>query len=364
MRIAVAVAEFQRNYSREMLRGVSAYRQEAGWDVAVWERDAAMPDGCAGVVGYLRADARATRRVLRAGLPAVTTSAAFKNPDLPEVVPDDLAVGRLAVEHLLSRGLTRVAYFGDRRLRFSRNREAGLQRRMREAGLRAASLPPDPEAAAERLAEAARPVAVVALSDSAAVELLTACLARGLRVPEDVAVLGVDDDELLCETAPVPISSVRPDWQRIGYEAAATLHRMLDGEPPAARSMTVPPLGVVVRRSTDVYAMEDAEMAEALRFIHEQARHGIGVEDVAAHVAMSRSAFERRFKRVVGQTPYRAIAESRVRQAQKLLAQTEQSMEQIAAACGYSSGAMLSIAFRAQTSQTPTQYRKRHRTGG
>ena len=152
-----------------------------------------------------------------------------------------------------------------------------------------------------------RPVGVMASNDVRGIDVLNACQTRGLRVPDEVAVLGVDDDALLCEICSPPLSSVVPNIEAIGYEAAARLDRLMDGEREESGERFVPPLGVTTRLSTDVLSVGDQEFATAVRFIRENACHGITVTDVLDHVLISRSTLERNFRLYLGRSPQAEI---------------------------------------------------------
>ena len=176
-----------------------------------------------------------------------------------------------------------------------------------------------------------KPVGLMACNDIRGQQVLNACRDVEIAVPEDVAVLGVDNDDVLCDLSYPTLSSVLPDTRRIGFEAAALLERMIGGEPPPDDTTRIPPLGVVTRRSTDVLAIEDRHLARAVRFIREHACDGITVEDVLADIPLSRSVFERRFARLFGHSPKAEIVRARLERIKQLLAETELPLKQIAA---------------------------------
>jgi LacI family transcriptional regulator len=198
----------------------------------------------------------------------------------------------------------------------------------------------------------------MACNDIRGQQVLTACRAIGVAVPDEVAVLGVDNDEVLCDLADPPLSSIIPDTRRIGYEAAACLDRMMCGEPPPGPTTVIPPLGVVTRRSTDVLAVDDRALAHAARFIRERACEGITVQDILDGIPLSRSVFERRFLKTFGRTPKAEIVRTQLRRVMQLLAETDLPLKQIADRTGFEHPEYMSAAFKKRTGLTPGVYRR------
>jgi LacI family transcriptional regulator len=203
-----------------------------------------------------------------------------------------------------------------------------------------------------------RPIGVMTCNDDVGLQVLDACRRAGLLVPEEVAVIGVDNDDSLCGLAIPPLSSVDVIPERIGYEAAALLDRMMHGERPAEQHRLLPPRGVVARQSTDVMATEDRDVVRALAFIRERACHRIRVTDVLSHVGLSRTALEPRVRQVLGRTIHQEIQRVQLEQAKELLAMTDMPIKQIAARCGFATTQYLSRVFRASQGLPPAQYRR------
>lgn len=221
----------------------------------------------------------------------------------------DAAIARLAAEHLLERGFRHFAFCGDARFNWSRWREGHFRARIEAAGHAlhrheppAGARDPAAETVALRrwLLELPKPVGILAAYDIRGQRVLDACRGAGLAIPDEVAVLGVDNDELLCELASPPLSSVMPNTLRTGYEAAALLDRMMRGEAVRPVAHLIPPVGLVARQPTDVLALEDRAVAQAVRFIREHACEGINVGDVLQGVTLSRRVLEQRFRRLLG----------------------------------------------------------------
>lgn len=375
------VIETSNAYSRGLIRGVMGYaRGRGGWSLwlAESERGHAPPalrhwDGD-GLIARVE-NPRVARAVAAARKPVVDVSSARLLPDAPWVETDDAAIAAAAFDHLRGQGLSHFGYAGDDRFNWSRWRRHHFVRAAAATGFDCAVCPPvnrerwgrQRAATAEWLAGLPRPVGVLACYDLRAREVLDACQAAGLRVPDDVAVLGVDNDELLCDLADPPLSSVAPNADRTGAEAAALLDRLMAGEPLDPAGRLIPPTGVVARQSTDILAVDDPDVAAAVRFIRESACQGIGVADVLRAVPVSRRVLETRFAQVLGSTPHEEIVRVQIARAKELLSQTDLPLAAIADRVGFANPEYLSVAFKRAAGLTPGAYRRRqgaaHRPG-
>jgi LacI family transcriptional regulator len=208
-----------------------------------------------------------------------------------------------------------------------------------------------------------RPLGLFAGCDMWGRTLLRFCTEFGLQVPDDVALIGVDDDEVICETAFPTLSSVRVPWRRVGLEAAHLLHQLLEGGPPPS-TVRVPPTGVHARRSSDGIAVTDPDVAAALRFIHANAHRRVSVPEILRHVPVGRHTLQRGFRRVLGRTILAEVRRVRVAAARQLLVSTSLSVEEIASLSGFPSADKFGKAFRAETGVTPSAYRLRHAPRG
>jgi LacI family transcriptional regulator len=381
-RVALLV-ESSRAYGRGLLHGIAEYvRLHGPWSIYHAERglaDAPPPwlhdwDGD-GIIARIE-DRRIAKAVCDLGLPTVDLRGVLTDLDVPVMVTDDESVSRMAVDHFLERGFRNLAFCGFASADYSENRSVAFARMVAEAGMechvfQAREKPPRDtgtraleqrglvsEAEAARwVEELPKPVGLMACNDIRGQQVLNACREVEIAVPEEVAVLGVDNDDVLCDLSYPTLSSVVPDTHRIGFEAAAMLERMMAGEPPPAPVTYIPPLGVVTRRSTDVLAIEDRHLARAVRYLREHACDGITVEDVLANVPMSRSVFERRFARLFGRSPKAEILRARLDRVKQLLAETEIPVKQIALKAGFTHPEYMNVIFKARIGQTPGQYR-------
>ncbi|HZQ48375.1 MAG TPA: substrate-binding domain-containing protein, partial [Verrucomicrobiae bacterium] len=202
-----------------------------------------------------------------------------------------------------------------------------------------------------------KPVAVMACYDIRGQQVLDACRNAGLAVPDEVAVIGVDNDALLCDLSSPPLSSVIPNTQRTGYEAAALLDQMMSGRQVAPQAHFISPLGVATRQSTDTLAIEDQNIARSVRYIREHACEQINIEDVLKVVPLSRRLFESRFKKLLGHTPHEEIIRVRMNRVKEMLTETELPLADIAERTGFEHVEYLSAAFKKREGLPPNRYR-------
>lgn len=325
-----------------------------------------------GIIAHLnlRSMVAPVRRLRR---PVVNVSNAIGDAlGLPRVGSDEDRIGRLAAEHFLERGFRDFAFFGNSRAAHSRARETAFRSRLAESGCGCDALS---EPASDRLAYGVpgakeigrilpwmralpKPVAVFASTARLGFELLEICRREAFRVPHDIAVLAVDNDEVLCDLSCPPLSAVRPAYERIGFEAAALLDRLMAGNPKPSRPVLVPPDRVVVRQSTDLLAVQDLALEKALRFIRDHLDGTLRGNDIASRAGVSRRLLERKFRTVVGSSPLQEVRRLRVERARQLLLETNLPMPPIAERCGFATPQLFTNVFHRQTGKSPTAYRR------
>jgi LacI family transcriptional regulator len=214
-----------------------------------------------------------------------------------------------------------------------------------------------------------RPLALMGCNDLRGQHVLDACRRIDLAVPEEVAVIGVDDEQLLCELADPPLSTVVPASEQIGYQAAELLDRLMSGRrprsprSPRSGERTVQPSGVVTRHSTDVLAIADPDVAAAVRYIREHACGGITVPDVLRRVPLSRSVLEHRFRAYLGRSPQAEIRAVRIKRGKQLLVETDLPLYRIAQLSGFEHAEYFSVVFKRMAAQTPGGYRRQAQAG-
>jgi LacI family transcriptional regulator len=292
----------------------------------------------------------------------------------PYVGLDHAKIAEVAAEHLLSKGMRHFGFYGsepgihaglDERARAFQSTIAAANRTYGVLTVGGGADERDWEHEQQRLAvwiqSLPKPVGIMASNDERGLQVLDACRRAGLHVPDEVAVIGVDNDELLCDLAVPPLTSIDVNGEQIGYQAAATLDKMMAGEENIPASAKLGPRGVVTRRSTDVIASEDPEVNRAISFIRENAARPLSVIDVLAHLNMSRAALQTRMKHVLGHTIHQEIERVRLARAKELLATSDMTIKQVTHLTGFSSVQYMTRVFRAVVGETPAIFRKQRR---
>ena len=368
------------DWGRRMIRGVGRYAQEqGGWDIWPEQRcqyaPGRLPPGWIGEGAIAQVADRTMGRYL-AGVPHVVvnvSAACIPGLEFPTVTADLRAAARLAAGHLLDQGFRNFGYFAPLGLSYVDIHYHSFVEHLAEACLTCDLFPASrgkggrpawnrQQANLRRwLRNLPKPAAVVTWTSDRGREVLYACRAEGLLVPEQVAVMGGDEDSLLCETCNPPLSGVALTSERIGYEAAALLDRLLRGEPLPTEPILIAPTRVVVRQSTDTLAITEPDLARAIAFIRMHAATPIRVSDVLREIAVSRTWLERTFQQALGRSPAEEIRRVRLERAKQLLADTDLPVPQVAAASGFTSREYLACAFQRATGLTPREFRQRAR---
>jgi LacI family transcriptional regulator len=374
------IVETSTVFGRRVLRGVSIYVRENGpWSVYVEQRsiyDPAPPwlkrwdgDGIISRAAY----PELAQLVLRTGIPAIDLQEQVLGLGLPRIVNDNEAIGRMAAAHLLERGFTSFGFIGHPGIGWSEGRRDGFFAPLTSAGhscdeycakgktlrrYHQRSWEKEMDDVAAWVQALPKPAGIMACNDFRAVQLLDACRRAGVAVPEQVAVIGVDNEEVACEMANPPLSSVITNALQIGYQAAATLDGMMRGRKPRDHELFVPPTGIITRRSTEVTAITDPIVARAMQYIRQHACDGANVDDLLRHVVVSRSVLQRRFLKVLEKTIHEVILDERLRKVKELLAETSLTLPDIAERTGFKHSEYLSAVFREQVGITASEYRR------
>lgn len=371
------LVETSNSYARGLLRGIVSYiREHRLWSLYLSEHNRGdKPPRWLnhwkghGIIARIEnaAIADALRRV---SVPIVDVSAARLIPALPWFETDDGAFAHLAAEHLLERGFKHFAFAGDERFNWSNWRCEHFQNCIRAAGSpcfiyqSTRGLDLDDEEQVDDLeqwvAGLPKPVGIMACYDFRGQQVLDACRRIGVAVPEEVAVIGVDNDDMLCELSDPPLSSVIPNTHRTGYEAAKLLDEMMSGKKAKGETHLIPPLGVATRQSTDVLAIDDRNIARAVHYIRQHACDNISVRDVLRAVPQSRRLLESRFRKLIGRTPHEEILQVKLNRVKQLLTETDLSLEQIAERAGFSHVEYLTVAFKREVGMPPSKFRSTH----
>lgn len=348
------------------------------WDTITYERN---QEGFAfarkwkshGAIGMLgRPDLMKRARALR--VPVVNVHGGRRYEGAAQIGCDHREIGRVAAEHLASLGLSNFACIGfpgedpnlDQRLGgyissldgrpvhvfCSKNKYPPYP------AIRGTLIEPDDDVLHCWVYSLPKPCAVFASGDMMAARVLRTCLHLNIAVPEQIAIVGVGDMPEFCLDQPIALSSVSVPWEQIGFEAGAILNRMMSGGKPPAKTVLLSPLGVTVRRSSDVLAITDRSLAEALQYIRAHACEKIGVPDILKQVPMGRRVLERKFRAFLNRSPHDEILRVRLEKTAQMLSHTNATLESIAEDTGFGTPARLSVEFKKRFELTPGSYRK------
>ncbi|MFQ5953320.1 MAG: substrate-binding domain-containing protein [Candidatus Omnitrophota bacterium] len=371
----ILLIETSRAYGRQLLRGITKYSrlhgpwvfysEPGGLEKALpklknWDAD-----------GAVMRDSRMGEELLKMGVPIIISVHLKEHiKGTPYIDTNGVRIGRMAAEHLLDHGFHHFAYCGYDELHWSQ-RQGNFGKRVAEAGFEA-HIYKRPKSRSRQLWEneqalvvdwlksLPKPVGLMACNDDRGRELTEACKMAGLRVPEEVAIIGVDNDELVCELSDPPLSSVALNVERGGYEAAELLDKLMAGKESIKKDIIIEPMYVVSRQSTDILAVEDRQVAEALHFIRQHSKKMIQVSDVLDRVLLSRRSLENRFRRLLGRSIHEEIRRVRIERVVQMLVESNLPVGQIALALNFTSNEHISRYFRKEKGMSPQAYRKKY----
>lgn len=359
-------------WGRGVIKGIANFANRHGpWQLHVeaeGERRT-LPHGWQGDGVIARISTPAVAKEIAAlGVPAVNVSAIqldTPTASIPRVCNDLRACGVMAARHLLDCGLRHFGYVGLPKLAYVKEHCDAFAATVGAAGrgcqVHALGLDDETTSKAGRLAawlcNLPKPVGVLTWANAQGRAVIDACRQTHLLVPEDVAVISGDDDQLLCESCLPTLSAIGVAAEQIGLKAAELLSLQMTGRSLPPTPIAVAPLGIITRQSTDTFAIDDPDLLKALGFIRENATKAIRVEDVLEAVPMSRRTLERLFQEQFGRSPAEEIRRVRLDRAKHLLATTDLTVPKVAAACGFSTGHYLATVFRQETGITPLKYR-------
>ena len=370
-----------REYTRGLLRGIARYTRTQGLWAFYRPIDYREPKGKERLLpllkswepdGILMREPHKIQDIIAMGVPTISCPyTREKIPGITNIMTDHVSVGKTGAEHLLECGFQRFAYCGFDDWWWSRKRGEAFGKTAAEAGY-PTYFYPQPRAKAKRtwdkelpiiadwLLTLPKPIGLMACNDDRGEWVIEACKIAGLNVPDEVAIVGVDNDQLICDLCAPPLSSIVLNVEKAGYEAAALLDKMMAGERATNCDIHVRPTHVAIRQSTDVLAVDDAGVAAAIRFIRQHSKTVIQVRNVVNAVALSRRVLEKRFRTILGHSIHDEIRRTRVEQIIRMLGETVMSISEIAQALGFSDVAHISRYFRREKGMSPLAYRKRY----
>lgn len=380
-RVALFIEE-EREIGRNLLRGISQYSR--GFGPWVFYREAPFyerlslkertrriqewnPDGI-----IMREQGRLDDALLALNIPIVYSShRRGPVPGIPNILGDDQQIGTMAADYLISKGFRHFGFCGFKNMWWSDDRGRFFADRLREAGFCTSVYAPptgrarlswseEPDWMADWIRTLPKPCALFACTDDRGRQLSEACTRADVKVPEEAALLGVDNDELICEFSSPPLSSIVLNSEKSGHDAAAILQRMMQGEPVGHTLIPIPAPRIITRRSTDMIAVNDPIAAKAMHYIHEHYRKGITVTDIARAAGVSRRVLEIRFRKSMNRSIYEEVLRLRMNHACALLAETNLSVAQVAEAMNYDEIKYFSRAFKQVLGTSPLAYRKQH----
>ncbi|MEQ1825682.1 MAG: DNA-binding transcriptional regulator [Pirellula sp.] len=386
-RKAVALlVETSNAYARGLLEGIAEYQRERdNWSIFLpeQERGAAPPTWLRswkgdGVIARIETPVIA-HSVSRLRVPIVDLSSSRGIKNVPWVETDDAAIAKLAFEHLYERGFRQFAFCGPQGFNWSKWRCEHFESECRRAEVEVQSFQTESPFRSHRtnsahdqlvawLKSLPKPVGMLCAYDIQAQIVLDICRNLGIPVPERIAVVGVDNDAILCDLCHPSLTSIEPDARGAGYAAAKLLDQLMNSRGRVLRttntrarqatSLLLKPIGIVQRQSTEVTAVSDSNVAEAIRFIRNHACDGIQVSDVLFHVARSRRSLESQFLKATGKTPHEMILSVRLSRVHQLLTQSDLTLEEVADRCGFEHPEYMSVVFKRHFGSSPGRFRR------
>ena len=352
------------SYDQSAHEGIAEYAGQHGWHLNVsilkefqlperWQGD--------GIIASLNHNNSLVTFVNKAQVPVVDLSIWRKDIDLPRVVADNSAIGKLGAEHFLNMGHQNYAWFALNNDPVGQMRFAAYSQRLAKANLKCIRLdtvsPKDVGYMVKRLQKLPKPCAIYTKSDNDAAWLFNVCMDADMRVPEDIAILGTDDNKLICENQLVPLSSVRHDLKTIGYEGANMLGKLMSGQKLKKTLKLISPNGIAIRQSTNALAVTDPMILELLKYLKTHFRRSIGTSEVAEVFAISRRNLEKRFRENMHCSLHEYLINIRINEAKRFLRYTSETIETIAALTGFCHAPHFSNTFKKKTGFSPSNFR-------
>jgi LacI family transcriptional regulator len=366
-------------YGRGLLHGIYTYVRDHGpWSTSLTELGRYDPApnwlidnlDVDGVIARIE-NKRIAKALLKLKIPVVNVSSAMHIPQFPWIVPDHTAIAELVSEHFIQRGFKSLGFCGNELYSFSQRREKEFSRFAMEAGCSCSifrphrgkgrgklKLPEELRQIGQWVQELPKPVGIMACNDIRGQQLLETCERINVAVPEEVAVVGVDNDEILCSWTTPPLSSIIPDAHRPGFEAARILSELMARKTVLKREIRYPPLGIVTRKSSDTLAISDRHVAIALKIIRARACDGITVSNLSKEIRISRRVLDNRFRKQLGRTPHEEILRLQFQKAAQLLKETSLPVAAIAEQTGFGNSEYLSAAFKKRYGISPSKFRQ------
>ncbi|UFH52994.1 DNA-binding transcriptional regulator [Spirosoma sp. KNUC1025] len=382
----ILLIDFAEEYSRSLLKGITKYAREYGpWvfcQMPLFHRETLGVDGILnwardweadGIIGQLYNDS-SVEKIVQAGIPVIAQDFKERFTEIPNITGAHRATGAMAADYFLKKGFRQFAFYGFKHIVWSRERAEGFDERVSRSGYTVQYFEHEeysssdlwyykPSSLSKWLSSLPKPVAILTCDDRMGQHITEACRHTGIRIPEAVAVLGVDNDEMLCELSDPPLSSIVQDVEKGGYDAARLLDQLIRKEITNFYDIVVEPMQVITRQSTDIYATHDEYIASSLKFIHQNIDKNLQVDEVVRQVPLSRRSLEMRFQQVVGYPIYKYIQNLRMEKFCQKLLETDLTVFEIGLDLGLNDTKNIARQFKQVKGCTPLEYRHRYLAG-
>ena len=381
----ILLLDFAEEYSKSLMKGINAYSKEFGpWvfcRMPLFHRETVGIDGILkwalewnadGIVGQLYN--KDIEKIIQAGIPVIAQDFKERFTEIPNITGGYQEAGQLGADYFLKKGFTNFAFYGFNDIVWSRERAEGFEGRLKTRGHKVHYFEHKkarstelwyykPSSLSRWLKSLPKPIGLMTCDDNQGQHITEACRQLGIRIPEEVAVLGVDNDEMICDLSDPPLSSIALDAEKGGYDAARLLDQMIKHGASDFYDIVVKPVQVITRQSTDIYATSDDHIASSLKYIHQNIDKNLHVDEVVKQVPLSRRALEKRFLEITGYPIYKYIFNLRIEKFTQKLLETDMSVFEIALDMGLTDSKNLARQFRQAKGCSPSVYRNRYVAG-
>jgi LacI family transcriptional regulator len=381
----ILLLDFAEEYSKSLMKGINAYSKEFGpWifcRMPLFHRETvgidgilkwALEWGADGIVGQLYN--KEIEKIVRAKIPVIAQDFKERFTEIPNITGAYHEAGELGADYFLKKGFTNFAFYGFNDIVWSRERAEGFEERLRMRGHKVHYFEHKkarstelwyykPSSLSRWLKSLPKPIGLMTCDDNQGQHITEACRHVGIRIPEEVAVLGVDNDEMICDLSDPPLSSIALDVEKGGYDAAKLLDHMIKHGTAEYYDIIVKPMQVITRHSTDIYATNDDHIASSLKYIHQNIDKNLHVDEVVKQVPLSRRALEKRFLEITGYPIYKYIFNLRIEKFTQKLLDTDMSVFEIALDMGLNDSKNIARQFRQAKGCSPSVYRNKYVAG-
>lgn len=382
----ILLLDFAEEYSKSLLKGISKYSAEHGpWSycrMPLYYRetigikgilDWAKDWGAHGIIGQLYNEMD-LKLIIDSNIPVIAQDFKERFSELPNITGAYHEAGQMGAEYFLKKGFKNFAFYGFNDIVWSRERAEGFEKKINSIGYKVnyfehrKSRSTDlwyykSNSLSKWLISLPKPIALMTCDDNQGLHITEACKQNKIRIPEEVAVLGVDNDEMLCDLSDPPLSSIGLDIEKGGYDTAKLMEHMIQNGTEHYYDILVKPTQIITRQSTDIYATNDDYIASTLKYIHKNIEKNLQVDEVVRQVPLSRRSLEKRFLQITGYPIYKYIFNLRIEKFTQKLLETDQTVFEIALDLGLNDSKNIARQFKQVKGCNPIEYRKRYLAG-